>query len=63
MATPTWYIKNGEIQYSLKGVMISGNIYNVLKNTICIGKNVRKLGFLVSPWIVVENVRVIGRLS
>ena len=63
VATPTWYIKNGEIQYSLKGVMISGNIYNVLKNITCIGKNVRKLGFLVSPWIIVENVRVIGRLS
>ncbi|MGP3667008.1 MAG: TldD/PmbA family protein [Candidatus Bathyarchaeota archaeon] len=63
VATPAWYIRDGEIRYPVRGVMISGNIYDVLRKATCVGKDVRKIGFLVSPWIVVEDVKVIGWLS
>lgn len=61
VATPAWKIKNGEITHSTRGVMLSGNIFEVLKNVIIIANNERKLGSLISPWVLVKNVRIIGK--
>jgi PmbA protein len=61
VATPAWKIKKGEIVHSTRGVMLAGNIFEVLKNVSVIANNERKMGQLVSPWILVENVRVIGK--
>ena len=61
VATPAWKIKNGEITHSSRGVMLAGNIFEVLKNISVIGNNERQMGSLISPWIQVENVRVIGK--
>jgi len=33
----------------------------VLKNVSLVGNNLRQMGQLVAPWILVENVRVIGK--
>jgi predicted Zn-dependent protease len=41
--------------------MLAGNIFEVLKNISVIGSNERQMGQLIAPWIVVENVRVIGK--
>jgi PmbA protein len=60
VATPAWKIRNGEIVHCSRGVMLAGNIFEVLKNVSLVGSNERQMGQLISPWIQVENVRVIG---
>jgi PmbA protein len=61
VATPAWKVKKGEIIHCSRGVMLAGNIFEVLKNVSAVGNNVRQMGQLVTPWILVENVRVIGK--
>jgi PmbA protein len=61
VATPAWKIKKGEITHCSRGVMLAGNIFEVLKNVSLVGNNERQMGQLISPWIQVENVRVIGK--
>jgi PmbA protein len=61
VATPTWKVKNGEIVHATKGAMLAGNIFQVLKNISALADNERKIGQLVAPWVLVENVKVIGK--
>jgi PmbA protein len=61
VATPAWKIKNGEITHCSRGVMLAGNIFELLKNISVVGGNERQMGQLIAPWIQVENVRVIGQ--
>lgn len=37
----TFYIEHGEIKYPVTGVMIRGNIFDILKNVIAVGKEKR----------------------
>ena len=62
VATPAWKIKKGEIIHCSRGVMLAGNIFELLKNVSFVGSNERQMGQLISPWIQVENVRVIGKI-
>ena len=61
VATPAWKIKKGEIVHATKGAMIAGNIFQVLTNISGLANNERKTGQLVAPWVLVENVKVIGK--
>lgn len=61
VATPSWSIKNGEITYPVKGAMLTGDIFHLLANVSGLANNERKIGQLVAPWILVENVKVIGK--
>jgi PmbA protein len=61
VATPAWEIRKGEIVHSTRGVMLAGNIFEVLGNISAVGNNDRQMGQLISPWIQVENVRIIGK--
>jgi PmbA protein len=61
VTTPAWKIENGEIAYATKGAMLAGNIFQVLKNISALADNERKIGQLVAPWVLVENVKVIGK--
>jgi PmbA protein len=61
VATPAWRIKKGRIEHATRGVMLAGNIFELLKNVNEIGSNERKMGQLVSPWLRVANVKVIGK--
>jgi PmbA protein len=61
VATPAWKIRKGEITHATRGVMLAGNIFEVLKNVSVVANNERKIGQLVAPWLLVENVRVIGK--
>ena len=61
VATPAWKIRKGEIAHATRGVMLAGNIFEVLKNVSVIANNERQMGQLVAPWVLVENVRVIGK--
>ena len=61
VATPVWKVKKGEVRHCSRGVMLAGNIFEVLKNVKLVANNERKIGQLVSPWLLVDNVRVIGK--
>ena len=61
VATPAWKISKGKIAYATRGVMLAGNIFEALKNVTAMANNQRQIGQLVSPWVLVENVRVIGK--
>jgi PmbA protein len=61
VATPAWKIKKGEIVHSTRGIMLAGNVFELLKNVTMLADNERKMGQLVSPWVLVENVKVIGK--
>jgi PmbA protein len=61
VATPAWKIKNGEVTHASRGVMLAGNIFEVLKNISIIGSNERQMGGLIAPWVMVEDVKVIGK--
>jgi len=61
VATPAWKIHKGKTEYASKGVMVAGNIFELLKNVAATGNNERKMGQLVAPWLLVNNVKVIGK--
>ncbi|MCW4045336.1 MAG: TldD/PmbA family protein [Candidatus Bathyarchaeota archaeon] len=61
VATPAWKIRKGEIAHCSRGVMLAGNIFEAIKNVTAVAGNERKMGQLIAPWILVENVKVIGK--
>jgi PmbA protein len=61
VATPAWEIEDGKIVHATKGVMLAGNIFQVLKNISALANNERKAGQIVAPWVCVENVKIIGK--
>ncbi len=61
VAAPAWKIRRGEIVGPIKGAMISGNMFRVVNDVSSLANNERKIGQLVTPWIRVENVRIIGK--
>jgi PmbA protein len=52
-------IENGELK-PLKSVMISGNVFDMLKNIDGAGKDVRRVGGIVTPSIRISEMSVIG---
>ncbi len=61
VATPAWKIKKGKIEHATGGVMLAGNIFDLIKNVSAVANNERKMGQLISPWIQVEDVKIIGK--
>ena len=61
VANPAWKIEKGGVAYAVKGAMLAGTIFDVLRSVSALGNNTRKIGQLVAPWIRVENVKVIGK--
>ena len=61
VATPAWKIEKGRIVHPVRGAMLAGNVFDVMNNVSSLANNVRKVGSLVAPWVLVENVKVIGK--
>ncbi len=61
VATPAWRIDKGELVHATRGVMVAGNIFQLLTSVTALADNERQLGQLVAPWILAENVKVIGK--
>jgi PmbA protein len=61
VATPAWKIQNGEITHCSRGVMLAGNIFELLKNISVVGGNERQMGSIIAPWVMVDNVKIIGK--
>ena len=53
-------IENGELTKPIKSVMISGNIFDMLKNIDGAGTDIRNVGGIVTPSIRISEMSVIG---
>ena len=59
-ANNAFKIENGEISYPVKKAMLSGNIFDVMKNASSASKEIRQRGPFVIPRILDQNLRVVG---
>jgi PmbA protein len=50
------YIKNGEIQYPVKELMVAGNVFDALKNIIGVSKETKVMSDAILPYIVFDNI-------
>lgn len=53
-------IKDGFIANPIKKVMLSGNIFEIMKNVVAVEGEIRQLGSCITPRILANNLRVIG---
>ncbi|OED30650.1 TldD/PmbA family protein [Methanosphaera sp. WGK6] len=53
-------IRNGSIENPIKKAMISGNIFDIMKDVKAINGEIRQLGSCITPKILADNLRVIG---
>ncbi len=61
VAKQAFYIENGEKKYPVKECMLSGNLYEMLKNISGISKKIeRRFGTYV-PMVSVENIAFVGK--
>lgn len=58
---PAFRIKDGRITHAVKGVMMAGNAYEMLKKVTLIGKEARQVGNFVAPKLVVEDMTIITK--
>ena len=57
----SFYVEDGEIRFPVEEVMISGNVYELIKNISAISKERRTLSNVICPAIRSENVQVVGK--
>jgi len=56
------YIENGEEKHAVKGIVISGNIYEILsRNLATISKEYEHIGSILAPSTLVEKISVAGK--
>ncbi len=56
-----FYIKNGKIEFPVKGIVVSGNLMQLFNNIVGIANYIRFFGSTGSPSILFENVEVSGK--
>ncbi|TGC11603.1 TldD/PmbA family protein [Methanolobus halotolerans] len=59
-ARNAFMIKDGKIDKPIKSLMISGNIFDMLTKMNGAGKDVRKVGGIVTPSVSIEGMNVVG---
>ncbi|MEM2925287.1 MAG: TldD/PmbA family protein [Methanocellales archaeon] len=59
-ARNAFMVEKGEIAKPVKSAMISGNIFEALKQISGAGKDARKVGNIITPTVKIEELRVIG---
>lgn len=56
-----FYVKNGQIDFPIKGIVISGNIINLFNNIVEIADDIRFFGTIGSPSILIDDVQISGK--
>jgi PmbA protein len=59
-ARNSFIISDGEVASPIKSMMISGNFFELLKNIDGAGKDIRRMGNIITPTLRVSNMKVIG---
>jgi PmbA protein len=54
------WIENGEIQYSAKEAVISGDILQLFKNVLMVGDDIRFYGNIGAPSLLIEGIDISG---
>jgi PmbA protein len=60
LTNPTW-VENASFQEPVRSAMISGNVFEMLKNVGGIGKESRLLGNAIIPPVRFNNIQIIGK--
>ncbi len=60
VTAPTWLVSKGEFE-AVKGIAIAGNIWDLIKSTEFISKEVKSVGSFILPWISFSKVTVISK--
>ncbi len=55
-----FYIKNGKLDFPVKGIVLSGNLMQLFNGVVKIADDIRFFGSTGSPSILFDNVRVSG---
>ncbi len=58
---PAWRIQHGRMTHAVKGVMIAGNVYDMLKKIPALGKETRQVGTFIAPKVVISELNVITK--
>lgn len=58
---PAWRIQHGEITHAVKGAMIAGNAYDMMKKISLLGKETRQIQTLIGPKVVVSELNVVTK--
>lgn len=58
---PAWRIRDGEMGHAVKGVMVAGNAYDMIKKISVLGRERRQTGTLIAPKVVVSELRVVTK--
>lgn len=59
-ARNSFLIRDAEVASPIKSMMISGNIFELLKNIDGAGKDIRRMGNVITPTLRVSKLKVIG---
>jgi len=54
-------IQDGEISYPLKEIMVSGNVYEVLKNITGMSKERGNVREFTTPMIRIDNMQIVAK--
>jgi PmbA protein len=58
---PAWRITKSRIAHAVRGVMIAGNAYDMLKKISALGKEARQVGTFIAPKVVISELNVITK--
>lgn len=61
VAKNSFLIENGKVTKPLSEVMISGNLGDMLRDTVAVSQERENSGYWLLPWIRVENVTISGK--
>lgn len=56
------WIEGGKIKYPVKGVVIAGNVNDVFKNVVAVGSDLKFMGNVGAPTILVSDIQVGGQV-
>lgn len=59
IATPAWIVTKGDLK-PVKGVMVAGNVYDLIKKASFVSRETKVAGNFISPWVSFEDVRIVG---
>jgi PmbA protein len=59
-ASNAFIVRRGEVESPVSGVMLSGNVFDALKNIVAVSEEEKCMGNVMAPWVRVEGMNVVG---
>jgi PmbA protein len=61
VGNPAMLIENGELRGAINGLMVSGNIFELLRNVVEVASEPKNIMSFIAPEIICENISIICR--